>query len=102
MLGAPTEAAARQPAYRLWPNDGMPGELAQVLPSPRHFEQATTLVTEDMIAESLPCGPDVDRHVDALQQYVDAGYDEVYVQQIGPDQEGFIRFFATGVLPRPR
>jgi hypothetical protein len=73
-----------------------------VLPSPRHFEQATTLVTEDMIAESLPCGPDVDRHVDALQQYVDAGYDEVYVQQIGPDQEGFIRFFATGVLPRPR
>jgi hypothetical protein len=44
--------------HRLWPNEALSGELAQVLPSPRHFEQATQLVTEQHIASSLPCGPD--------------------------------------------
>lgn len=34
---------------------------------------------------------DADPHVAALREYVDAGYDGVYVQQIGPDQERFFR-----------
>ena len=37
-----------------------------------------------MIAESVVCGPDMDRHVEELRAYADAGVDEVYVQQIGP------------------
>ena len=37
-------------AHRLWANAGLPGELAQVLPSPRHFEQASQLVTEESTA----------------------------------------------------
>ncbi len=94
------ERSALQTAYRLWPNSGLPGELSQVLPTPRHFEQASALVTEDMIGESIVCGPDVDRHVAAVQQYVDAGFDEVYVGQIGPEQEGFFAFYEREVLPR--
>src|SRR5215212_1606768 len=43
------EDAARKTAHRLWPNEALPGELAQVLPTPRHFEQATQLITEDMV-----------------------------------------------------
>ena len=46
--------------HRLWPNEALPGELAQILPTPAHFEQAAELVTEDMIGESVPCGPDPD------------------------------------------
>ena len=45
-------------AHRLWPNEALTGELAQILPSPHHFEQATELVTEQHIADALPCGPD--------------------------------------------
>lgn len=96
------EDSARKTAYRLWPNSGLPGELSQVLPVPRHFEQASSLVTEDMIGESIVCGPDVDRHVEAVQQYVDAGFDEVYVGQIGPDFEGFFEVYEREVLPRLR
>ncbi len=33
---------------------------------------------------------------------MDAGYDEVFVQQIGPDQEGFFRFWAEEVAPKLR
>jgi nucleoside-diphosphate-sugar epimerase len=75
---------------------------AQVLPAPEHFEQASTLVTEEMVAQAVVFGDDVDVHVEQLRQYVDAGYDEVYVQQIGPDQKPFFGFYADEVLPRLR
>jgi G6PDH family F420-dependent oxidoreductase len=96
----PDEAQARRTAHRLWPNESLPGELAQVLPTPRHFEQASQLVTEEMVAESVPCGPDLDRHVAALQEYADAGVDELFVQQIGPEQDAFFDTWAREVLPR--
>ncbi|MBV9681150.1 MAG: TIGR03557 family F420-dependent LLM class oxidoreductase [Solirubrobacterales bacterium] len=96
----PDEAQTRQTAYRLWPNDALPGELAQILPTPQHFEQATGLVTEEMIAEQTPCGPDIDRHVGALREYADAGFDEVYVQQIGPEQDAFFEVYREHVLPQ--
>ena len=89
-------------AHRLWPNEGLPGELAQELPSPHHFEQAGQLVTKEIIADSVVCGDDVDAHVAGLQEYVDAGFTHVFVQQIGPDQEGFLRFYEREVLPRVR
>jgi G6PDH family F420-dependent oxidoreductase len=94
------EAEARRTAYRLWPNEQLPGELAQVLPIPAHFEQATELVSEEMIGESVPCGPDLDRHVEALEEYAQAGVDELFVQQIGPDQDAFFEAYASDVVPR--
>jgi G6PDH family F420-dependent oxidoreductase len=94
------EHAARAAAYRLWPNEQLPGELAQILPTPAHFEQANELISEEMVAEAVPCGPDLERHVGALQRYADAGFDELYVQQIGPQQERFFEVYANEVLPR--
>lgn len=87
-------------AHRLWPSELLPGELAQVLPTPRHFEQATELVTEEAVAGAVTCGDDPQEHVDRLRGYVDAGFDEVYAGQIGPEQEGFFDFYRERVLPR--
>ncbi len=99
---APDEDSAVKTVHRLWPNQGVPGELSQVLPQPAHFEQAASLVTEDTVRGMTVCGPDVDRHVDQFRQYADAGYDEIYINQIGPDQEGFFRCYRDEVLPRLR
>ncbi|MFF5024668.1 LLM class F420-dependent oxidoreductase [Streptomyces collinus] len=85
---------------RLWSNELLPGEMGQVLPSPRHFEQLADLVTEDMVREKSVCGDDVDEHVAALSAFADAGFDRVYVNQIGSDQRGFFDFYRTKVLPR--
>lgn len=41
----------------------------------------------------VPCGPDPDTHVEAIKQFVDAGFDHVAVVQCGSDQEGFLRFW---------
>lgn len=86
-------------AHRTWPNEGLPGELAQVLPTPRHFEQAAQLVTEEMMAEAVPCGPDPEKYREMYRQFDQAGYDEVYVQQIGPNQKVFFDFFGREIMP---
>ena len=96
------EEEARKTAHRLWPNELLPGELAQELPTPQHFEQATSLVTEEMVAEAIVCGPDPERHVENISQAAEAGYDEVYVQQIGHEQETFFRFYEKEILPKLR
>jgi G6PDH family F420-dependent oxidoreductase len=89
---------ARRTAHRLWPNEALPGELAQVLPTPSHFEQACELVTPDMLV--TPVGPDIDAHVESLRAYADAGVDELYVQQIGPEQDAFFDTWAPAALGR--
>ena len=81
---------------------GPAGELPQILPTPAHFEQAAELVTGEMLAGAVVCGPTVDRHVAALQAYADAGFDELYVNQIGPEQDAFFAAYAEHVLPRLR
>jgi len=97
---AADEADARKTALEWWPNAGLSGQLSQELPLPSHFEQAASLVTEDTLAESLPLGPDPERHLSTIRQYFDAGYDHVYVHQIGPDQAGFFDFYRREILPK--
>jgi G6PDH family F420-dependent oxidoreductase len=96
----PDEAECVKTVHRLWPNEALGGELAQVLPMPAHYAAACAPVTEAMLAEAVPCGPDPDKHAAAIRAFLDAGYDEVYVNQIGDDQEGFLAFLAGEVLPR--
>jgi coenzyme F420-dependent glucose-6-phosphate dehydrogenase len=96
---AKSEDEAIQTAHKIWPNAGLQGELSQILPTVTHFEQATSMVTPEMIAKAVVCGPNPDRHVEKIQEYVDAGYDHVYIHQVGPDQEGFFRFYQKEILP---
>jgi G6PDH family F420-dependent oxidoreductase len=97
---AADEAEGRRVAHRQWPNEGLSGNLAQELPMPAHFEQATEPVTEDLVAEKVPCGPDPELHLEAIRRYVEAGFDEVYVGQIGAEQEGFFQFFERELRPK--
>ena len=97
---AKDEASARKTAHEWWPNTSIPGELSAELPLPRHFEQASKLVTEDAVAESVVCGPDANKHIEKIRTYADAGYDHVYVHQVGLDQDGMINFYQREVMPQ--
>jgi G6PDH family F420-dependent oxidoreductase len=96
---AADEGEAKRVAHQWWPNAALRGELAQELPLPRHFEQAAKNVSADDVAKVITCGPDVEAHVRAIQRYAEAGYDHVYVHQVGPEQEGFFRFYEERVIP---
>lgn len=99
---AADEATARRTALEWWPNAGLGGELSQELPLPAHFEQASKNVKEEDLAKKVICGPSAERHISQINKYVDAGFDHVYIHQIGPDQEGFFRFYEREVLPNLR
>ena len=90
---------ARDLAFHLWPTSGLEGELSQELPTPRHFEQAVSVLKREDVVSSFPCGRDPQPHLDAIRKYADSGYDEVYITQVGPNQEGFLRFYEREILP---
>jgi G6PDH family F420-dependent oxidoreductase len=94
---AATTEEALKIAHRLWPTEGLPGELSQVLPTPEHFEQATTLVEPS--AMKMAHGPDPKPYLDMVDTYRKAGYDELYVAAVGPHYSELIDLFRREILP---
>jgi G6PDH family F420-dependent oxidoreductase len=93
---------AAETAHRVWRNTAVPGQLSQDLPTPTHFDQATSIVTTQMVAEQAPCGPDKDEVVAKATELIAGGVDHVYFHQIGPDQEGFCEFWKAELEPALR
>ncbi|MGI8685521.1 MAG: TIGR03557 family F420-dependent LLM class oxidoreductase [Acidimicrobiales bacterium] len=96
---ADDEQQARKTAFQVWPNAALKGQLSQDLPTPKHFEDAAEMVTEDDVAEVVVCGPDVARHAELVKKYADAGYTHLYIHQVGPDQDGFLQFWCRELRP---
>ncbi len=70
------------------------------LPNPVNFEAASATVREEDIRGQFACGPDVERHLETIRQFTDAGYDHVVLMNVGPDPDGFLDFFASELRPR--
>jgi G6PDH family F420-dependent oxidoreductase len=73
------------------------------LPGPSSFEAATQFVSPEQVGEQLPCGPDVEEHVEKIRPFVEAGFTEVSLVQIGADQqEAFMPWAEQELLPALR
>jgi G6PDH family F420-dependent oxidoreductase len=96
---AESEDEAVRTAHDWWPNAALQGQFKNELPRPLYLEQAAKSVRPEDVAKEITCGPDPQKHMDAIENYVKAGFDHVYVHQVGPDQAGFMRFYAREILP---
>jgi G6PDH family F420-dependent oxidoreductase len=92
------EAEARRIAHEYWPTSAL-GGVTWELPLPEDFEKAAEIVREEDVAKEVICGNDPQRHIEKINEYFEAGYERVYVHQVGPEQEGFFRFYEEEVLP---
>jgi G6PDH family F420-dependent oxidoreductase len=73
------------------------------VPGPSGFHGATQFVRPEDVAEQLPCGPDVDEHVEKIKPFIDAGFTEVALVQIGADhQDVFVAWAEKELLPALR
>jgi G6PDH family F420-dependent oxidoreductase len=97
---AEDQSQAEETAYKVWPISGLNGPLLSELALPAYFEQAATMIDKIAVAKTVICGPDPERHLEAVQEHARAGYDHVFVHQVGPDQEGFFQFYERKILPR--
>jgi G6PDH family F420-dependent oxidoreductase len=97
---AESDDEARETAYRWFANTGAPGELNTELTLPRHYEQVAQLLEPADMADLLSCGPDPEPVVEQVREFEQAGLDHLYFHQVGPDQEGFFRFWREQLHPR--
>jgi G6PDH family F420-dependent oxidoreductase len=97
---AKSDKEAMRTAHEVWPNAGMSGQFKFELPRPAHFEQVAQSIRPEDVAKDVVCGPDPQKHLEGIAEFVKAGFDHVYVHQVGPDQEGFMRFYQREVLPK--
>jgi G6PDH family F420-dependent oxidoreductase len=91
---------AKQIAHEWWPVAALPGKLVSQLATPREFEAASQLVRQEDVAEALVIGPDPEAYLAGIESYHAAGFDHVYIHQVGPDQEGFFKFCEGEILPK--
>src|SRR3954451_24353925 len=95
--------AAVQRAHEQFRWFGLGWKVNNELPNPESSEAATQFVTPEQVAEQLPCGPDVEEHVEKIKPFLEAGFTEVALVQIGADQqEPFFRFAEQELLPALR
>jgi G6PDH family F420-dependent oxidoreductase len=95
--------AAVQRAHEQFRWFGLGWKVNADLPNPESFEGATQFVTPEQVAEALGCGADVEEHVEKIRPFVEAGFTEVALVQIGGEhQADFIRWAESELLPALR
>ncbi len=73
------------------------------LPTPAGFSGATQFVRPDDVAESIPCGPDLDKIVESVSAFWEAGFTDIALVQVGDAlQERFLAEAAEPLLEKLR
>jgi coenzyme F420-dependent glucose-6-phosphate dehydrogenase len=99
---AATEQEALQGAYEQWHYNVLGGEVNWELRSPRDFETATRFVRPEDMRESVLISADPARHAAWLNEFIELGFEELQLHQVGVNQREFIDTFGREVLPQLR
>ena len=97
---AEDEEQAKQTVFELWRHSGLTGTVNQELPRPSDFDAAARSVTLEMATDKVPCGPDPEPVLEQVREWERAGFDHIAFHQVGPDQDGFFRFWEKELRPR--
>lgn len=99
----PDRDAAVRRAHEQFRWFGLGWKVNADLPNPDGFAGATQFVTPEQVADGIACGPDVEEHVNAIKPFVDAGFTEIALVQIGADhQQPFFDWAERELLPALR
>src|SRR4051794_20602822 len=92
--------AAVKRAHTLFRWFGLGWKVNAELPGPTAFDSASSFVREDDVADSIPCGDDVDAVIEGAKAYADAGFTHLALVQIGGDQQApFLEWSRQTLLP---
>src|SRR5437879_2136921 len=98
---AESHAEAEAQAVNEWPNGGM-AFPKQDIRNPEDFANIAKLVRPEHFVNRVLISADLDEHAANLQKFVDMGFDEIHVHNVGRNQAAFIAAFGDKVLPQLR
>ena len=98
---AQTPAEAEANAMREWPNGGM-AFPKQDIRNPEDFAAMAKLVRPEDFRNRVLMSADIGVHVANIQHYIDMGFDEIHLHNVGRNQAEFIEVFGAEVLPALR
>lgn len=96
---ADSQDEARETVKQWWPTSTVSGPLHSDLPTPKHFADVVEAMGEPEVPEDTILGPNPNLYLKAIQKLQENGFDHIYLHQIGPDQEGFFKFFKNELMP---
>ena len=97
---APAEQEAIELAHDQFRWSGSGWSVNAELPGPAAFEEANSSVRPEDVAETIPCGPDLDKIVAQVKQYAEAGFTDLALVQVGDQyQEEFLEVAEKELLP---
>ena len=99
---ASDEGEARSAAFHQWRSNAVGADEVQNLRSPEAFEAATAHIRPEDMDEHVRISSDPARHADWIAEDVAAGFDEIYLHNVGRNQRAFIDTFGERVLPTLR
>jgi G6PDH family F420-dependent oxidoreductase len=92
------DTLARQNAMRF--KFGVAGwKVMSELPNPVNFDSAVETVREEDVLKTVSAGTDPGSHIAAIQKFIDAGFDEIAVVQVGDDHPGFLDVWQKEIRP---
>lgn len=96
---AATDEEAMRNAVVEWPNGGMRFARSDIR-SPFELEQMARMVRPEDFEGRMPISADPDVHRAYIQQFLDLGFDRIYLHNVGRNQREWIDLFGRDVLPR--
>jgi len=96
---APDADRAKRIAHEQFRWSGLGWTVNSELPTPASFAAATKSATPEMTAEAIACGPDIEALAESVRPYLDAGFTDVAIVQVGDElQEEFLETAAEPLL----
>ena len=99
---APSETEALQGAHEQWRTNVLGREVNWELRSPADFDTATRFVKPEDMRESVLISSDPGQHAAWLAEFIEIGFEELQLHQVGRNQHSFIDAFGAKVLPQLR
>lgn len=99
---AEDDAEAHRQAREQWGNNILPPSVQTELQMPQDFDEVGEFVREDDLAAHIRISADPERHIEWLKEALEIGFDEIYLHNVGTNQEAFVDMFGRSVLPELR
>ncbi len=96
---ASTDEEALEGAYDQWRTNIFSGKVLGELASVEQFDALGEMVRPSQMNEMVNISSDINRHIEWIRQYIDLGFERIFLHNVNRSQHQFIDDFGREVLP---